>query len=154
MNIFAVIQNSTGKIYIGYSMNSSPNNLCNGKYIKKAISVFGPGSFTKKILEEFGNDFSLSEVLYRVEYWIRKNKSDDPKYGFNSSISEMIPKKRKLTKKIQVLLTPENEDNLNQIILEKSIEENVKPLSISKYVRQLILEHIVEKTSLENKLKK
>ena len=154
MNIFAVIHNSTGKVYIGYSMNNSPHNLGNGKYIKKAISTYGPESFTKKVLEEFGNDFALSEVLDKVEYWIRKNKSDDPKYGFNSSIDELIPRKKKLTKKIQVLLTPEDEDSLNEIIIEKSMEEGIKPTSLSKYVRQLILEHIVEKTSLENKLKK
>ena len=82
-----------------------------------------------------------------------KFKSDEPEYGFNSTISELIPRKKKLTKKIQVLLTPEDETNLNQIIIEKCMGDGIRPLSISKYVRLLILEHIVNTNSLENKLK-
>tara|TARA_R110001592_G_scaffold120545_1_gene324916 strand:- start:9462 stop:9929 length:468 start_codon:yes stop_codon:yes gene_type:complete len=153
MNIFAVIQNSTGKVYIDYSMNNSPSNFGNGKYIKKAIKKFGLNDFNKKTLEEFDNDFSVATLLERVEYWIVKFKSDEPEYGFNSTISELIPRKKKLTKKIQVLLTPEDETNLNQIIIEKCMGDGIRPLSISKYVRLLILEHIVNTNSLENKLK-
>lgn len=154
MVIFAVIHNESGKMYIGHSINNSPSNFGTGKYIKRAIKNFGLNNFSKRILEQFSDEDTLEHIFNRVEFWIKKYKTDNPEYGFNEAISELIPKKKKLTKKIQVLLTSEDEESLNQVIIEKSMESNVKPLSISKYVRNLILEHIVNETSLENKLKK
>ena len=64
----------------------------------------------------------------------------------------MIPQKKKLTKKLQVLLTPEDEDNLNTIIIQKSMENKSRPLPVSKYVRNLIVEHIVTETAPEKQL--
>lgn len=154
MNIFAVIHNESGRMYIGHSVNNSPLNFGSGKYIKQAIKKFGIDNFSKKNLESFDMNEPLSKVLERVEFWIKKYKTDNPEYGYNESVTDATPKKKKLTKKIQVLLTPEDEDNLNQVIIEKSMKRKSKPISISKYVRQLILEHIVNETSLENKLKK
>ena len=90
----------------------------------------------------------------RVEFWIKKFKSDNPKYGYNESVQEMIPIKKKLTKKLQVLLTPEDEDNLNTIRIQKSMEFGVKPIPISRYVRNVIVEHIVEETTTEKQLTK
>ena len=92
--------------------------------------------------------------MERVEHWIKKFKSDNPKYGYNESIQEMIPQKKRLTKKLQVLLTPEDEDNLNTIIIQKSMENNTKPIPVSRYVRNIIGEHIVSETSLEKQLTK
>ena len=66
----------------------------------------------------------------------------------------MIPQKKRLTKKLQVLLTPEDEDNLNTIIIQKSMENNTKPIPVSRYVRNIIVEHIVSETSLEKQLTK
>ena len=66
----------------------------------------------------------------------------------------MIPQKKRLTKKLQVLLTPEDEDNLNTIIIQKSMENNTKPIPVSRYVRNIIVEHIVKETSLEKQLTK
>ena len=53
---------------------------------------------------------------------------------------KLIPQKKRLTKKLQVLLTPSDEERLNQIIIQKSMENGIKPVAISRYVRQLIVE--------------
>ena len=104
------------------------------------------------MLEVFDNDESLGDVLKRVEYWISKFKADNPKYGFNETVQELIPQKKRLTKKLQVLLTPEDEDSLNTIIIQKSMENGTRPVAISRYVRQLIVEHIVDENKIEKQL--
>ena len=152
MTIFKVVNETDGKVYVGYSINDNPNNLGAGKYIKRAVKDFGTRSFQKTILEEFESEESLSHIMDRLEFWIKNYKADNPKYGYNESVQELIPQKRRLTKKLQVLLTPEDEDNLNAIIIEKSMENKTKPLPVSRYVRQLIVEHIVEETAPEKQL--
>lgn len=152
MTIFKVVNENDGKVYVGYSVNDNPNNLGAGKYIKRAVKDFGTKSFHKTVLEEFESEESLSHIMERLEFWIKNYKADNPKYGYNESVQELIPQKKRLTKKLQVLLTPEDEDNLNSIIIEKSMENKTKPLPVSKYVRQLIVEHIVEETSPEKQL--
>ena len=154
MKIFKVENQTDGKVYVGYSVNDNPNNLGSGKYIKRAVKDFGTKAFVKTILEEFDTDESLGHIMERVEFWIKKYKADNPKYGYNESVQEMIPQKKRLTKKLQVLLTPEDEDNLNTIIIQKSMETKTKPMPVSRYVRQLIVEHIVEETSPEKQLTK
>ena len=152
MTIFKVINETDGKVYVGYSINDNPNNLGAGKYIKRAVKDFGTTAFKREVLEVFNNDESLSDVLKRVEYWISKFKSDNSKYGFNETVQELIPQRKRLTKKLQVLLTPEDEDSLNTIIIQKSMETGIKPVAISRYVRQLIVEHIVDETKIEKQL--
>ena len=152
MTIFKVENTVDGKVYVGYSVNDNPNNLGAGKYIKRAVKDFGTRSFEKITLESFNTDESLSHIMERLEYWIKNYKADNPKYGYNESVQELIPQKKRLTKKLQVLLTPEDEDNLNAIIIEKSMENKTKPLPVSRYVRQLIVEHIVEETAPEKQL--
>jgi hypothetical protein len=152
MTIFKVENTVGGKVYVGYSINDNPNNLGAGKYIKRAVKDFGTRSFKKTILEEFKSEESLSYIMERLEFWIKNYKADNPKYGYNESVQELIPQKKRLTKKLQVLLTPEDEDNLNSIIIEKSMENKTKPLPVSKYVRQLIVEHIVKETAPEKQL--
>ena len=152
MTIFKVENTVDGKVYVGYSVNDNPNNLGAGKYIKRAVKDFGTRSFQKTTLEEFESDESLSYMMERLEFWIKEYKADNSKYGYNESVQEMIPQKKKLTKKLQVLLTPEDEDNLNAIIIEKSMENKSKPMPVSRYVRQLIVEHIVDETSPEKQL--
>jgi len=154
MIIFKVENISDKKTYIGYAVNDNPNNLGTGKYIKRAVKDFGITSFKREVLETFSSDESLGTVMDRVEYWIKKYKSDNPKFGYNESVQEMIPQKKKLTKKLQVLLTPEDEDNLNTIIIQKSMENGIKPIPISRYVRNVIVEHIVKETSPEKQLTK
>ena len=139
MIIYKLQQQKTNKVYVGYSVNDNPNNYGTGKYIKRAVKDFGTKAFKREVLEVFDNDESLSDVLKRVEYWINKFKSDNPKYGFNETVQELIPQKKRLTKKLQVLLTPEDEDSLNTIIIQKSMETGAKPVAISRYVRQLIV---------------
>ena len=152
MIIYKLQQEKTNKVYIGYSVNDNPNNFGTGKYIKRAVKDFGTMSFTREVVEVFEEDQSLSDVLKRVEYWINKFKSDNSKYGFNETVQELIPQRKRLTKKLQVLLTPEDEDSLNTIIIQKSMENRIKPVAISRYVRQLIVEHIVEETKPEKQL--
>lgn len=152
MIIYKLQQDKTNKVYVGYSVNDNPNNYGTGKYIKRAVRDFGTKAFKREVLETFGNDESLGDVLKRVEYWIGKFKSDNPKYGFNETVQELIPQKKRLTKKLQVLLTPEDEDSLNTIIIQKSMENGTKPVAISRYVRQLIVEHIVDENKIEKQL--
>ena len=152
MIIYKLQQEKTNKVYIGYSVHDNPNNFGTGKYIKRAVKDFGTMSFTREVVEVFKEDQPLSDVLRRVEYWINKFKSDNSKYGFNETVQELIPQRKRLTKKLQVLLTPEDEDSLNTIIIQKSMENRVKPVAISRYVRQLIVEHIVEETKPEKQL--
>tara|TARA_R100001163_G_C5045720_1_gene183067 strand:- start:487 stop:957 length:471 start_codon:yes stop_codon:yes gene_type:complete len=154
MVIYKLQQNKTNKVYVGYSVNDNPNNFGTGKYIKRAVKDFGTKSFKREVLEVFDNDESFSIVMARVEYWIKKFKADNPKYGFNETVQELIPQKKRLTKKLQVLLTPSDEESLNQIIIQKSMENGIKPVAISRYVRQLIVEHIVEETKPEKQLTK
>tara|TARA_B100001093_G_scaffold509501_1_gene573631 strand:+ start:664 stop:1134 length:471 start_codon:yes stop_codon:yes gene_type:complete len=152
MIIYKLQQNKTNKVYVGYSVNDNPNNFGAGKYIKRAVKDFGTKSFSREVLESFDTNESLGNVLKRVEYWIQKFKSDNPKYGFNETVQELIPQKRRLTKKLQVLLTPQDEDSLNTIIIQKSMETGIKPVAISRYVRQLIVEHIVDENKIEKQL--
>lgn len=154
MIIFKVENISDGKVYIGHAVNDNPNNLGTGKYIKRAVKDFGTTSFKREVLEEFQPDESLGVIMDRVEYWIKKYKADNPKYGYNESVQEMIPQKKRLTKKLQVLLSPEDEDNLNTIIIQKSMENKIKPIPISRYVRNIIIEHIVQEISPEKQLTK
>jgi len=152
MIIYKLQQEKTNKVYIGYSINDNPNNFGTGKYIKRAVKDFGTTAFNRDVIEVFKEDAALSDVLKRVEHWISKLKSDNPKYGFNETVQELIPQRRRLTKKLQVLLTPSDEDSLNTIIIQKSMENRSKPVAISRYVRQLIVEHIVEETKPEKQL--
>ena len=146
MIIYKLQQQKTNKVYVGYSVNDNPNNFGTGKYIKRAVKDFGTTSFNREVLESFKHDETLSTVMARLEHWITKFKADNPKYGFNETVQELIPQKKKLTKKLQVLLTPGDEESLNQIIIQKSMENGIKPVAISRYVRQLIVEHIVDET--------
>ena len=154
MIIYKLQQEKTNKVYIGYSINDNPNNFGTGKYIKRAVKDFGTTAFNRDVIEVFKEDAALSNVLKRVEHWISKFKSDNPKYGFNETVQELIPQRRRLTKKLQVLLTPGDEENLNAVIIQKSMETGIKPVAISRYVRQLIVEHIVEETKPEKQLTK
>tara|TARA_R110000744_G_scaffold43652_4_gene97778 strand:- start:891 stop:1361 length:471 start_codon:yes stop_codon:yes gene_type:complete len=152
MIIYKLQQQKTNKVYVGYSVNDNPNNFGTGKYIKRAVKDFGTKAFDREVMEIFDNDESLSDVLKKVEYWINKFKSDNPKYGFNETVQELIPQRKRLTKKLQVLLTPEDEESLNAIIIQRSMESRIKPVAISRYVRQLIVEHIVNENTIEKQL--
>jgi len=52
----------------------------------------------------------------------------------------------KLTKKLQVLLTEEEVNLINRIILSEAIEFNQRPISISAFIRDLIRIEIDTKT--------
>ncbi len=146
MIVYKTTNTKDGKVYVSYSHNDNPNNLGSGKYIKRAIKDFGTECFEREVIKEY-SDSALEEVLSDVEYWIQKYKSDDPNHGYNEPIEECLPQKRRLTKKLQVLITPQDEEALNGIIIHRSMENGTKPISVSKYVRELIKEHIVNEAS-------
>ena len=56
----------------------------------------------------------------------------------------------KLTKKLQVLLSEDEVSTLNRIILNDAIEEGIRPISMSAFIRDLIREEI-ESRSEESK---
>jgi len=149
MVVYKITNNRDGKVYIGYSHNDNPNNFGTGKYIKRAVRDFGVDSFEREVIEEFEED-ELETVLGRVEHWIKKYHSDNPSKGYNETLEECLPQKRRLTKKLQVLITPQDEEVLSTILIRKSMENGTKPISISRYVRALIKNHIVEETSNEH----
>ena len=49
----------------------------------------------------------------------------------------------KLNQKLQVLLTKDEVEELNRIILEEALYNKKKPMSISSYIRKLIQREIV-----------
>lgn len=64
----------------------------------------------------------------------------------------------KLTKKLQVLLSEDEVSTLNRIILNDAIEEGIRPISMSAFIRDLIREEIdsrseESKTFSKDKLK-
>lgn len=64
----------------------------------------------------------------------------------------------KLIKKLQVLLTEEEVDQVNRIILNDALKREERPLSISAFIRKLIQEELnrrptEEKTTLKHNLK-
>lgn len=48
----------------------------------------------------------------------------------------------KLTKKLQVLLSEDEVATLNRIILNDAIEQGIRPISMSAFIRDLIREEI------------
>ena len=149
MVVYKITNTKDGKVYVGYSHNDNPNNFGTGKYIKRAVRDLGADSFEREVIDYF-DDSALEEVLQNVERWIKAYKSDNPTYGYNERAEDCLPQKRRLTKKLQVLITPQDEEVLSSILIRKSMENGTKPISISKYVRQLIKLHIVKETSNEH----
>jgi ABC-type Fe3+-hydroxamate transport system substrate-binding protein len=149
MVVYKITNTKDGKVYVGYSHNDNPNNFGTGKYIKRAVRDLGADSFEREVIDYF-DDSALEEVLQNVERWIKAYQSDNPKYGYNERAEDCLPQKRRLTKKLQVLITPQDEEVLSSILIRKSMENGTKPISISKYVRQLIKLHIVKETSNEH----
>ena len=65
----------------------------------------------------------------------------------------------KLTKKLQVLLSEEEVATLNRIILNDAIEQGIRPISMSAFIRELIRHEIDtrsedDKTFSKDKLQK
>lgn len=52
----------------------------------------------------------------------------------------------KLTKKLQVLLSEEEVAVLNRIILNEAIENGIRPISMSAFIRELIRVEIESRT--------
>jgi len=65
----------------------------------------------------------------------------------------------KLTKKLQVLLSEDEVATLNRIILNDAIEQGIRPISMSAFIRELIRHEIDtrsedDKTFSKDKLQK
>jgi hypothetical protein len=52
----------------------------------------------------------------------------------------------KLTKKLQVLLTEDEVNQINRIILNEALETETRPVSVSAFIRNLIQEDLAKKT--------
>jgi len=141
MIIFATKNKKNNKVFVGYSLNDNAETFGTGKYISKAIKTYGINSFEKTVLEHIEQNTDLEKLFERVEYWIAQYKADDPDYGYNETALEMKPTKKKLTTKIQVLLSQEDLERLNDYIIKKSMERGTD-LTVSYFVRELILREI------------
>jgi hypothetical protein len=53
----------------------------------------------------------------------------------------------KLTKKLQVLITDDEEHELNHIILNDALDAGQRPMSISSFIRELIRKEISRRPS-------
>lgn len=60
----------------------------------------------------------------------------------------------KLTKKLQVLLTEDEVDAVNRLILRDAIENEARPISISAFIRALIQEELKRKTPSQESIVK
>jgi len=58
----------------------------------------------------------------------------------------MSNKRDKLTKKLQVLLTEDEVNLVNRIILNEAIENEARPISVSAFIRELIQREIEHRT--------
>lgn len=64
----------------------------------------------------------------------------------------------KLTKKLQVLLTEIEVDQINRIILNDALDKEERPISISAFIRELIQKELSkrtleEKSTIKNNIK-
>lgn len=143
MNIYKTTNLVNGMVFIGYSLNDNVQNLGNGKYITKAIKQYGADNFKKEVLQTF-DELDVAELMDRMEYFIKMYNADNPKFGYNETINESKPQRKKLTNKIQVLLSQDDEERLNDLIIKESMRDHKKPVSVSNFVRQLILNKINE----------
>lgn len=141
MVIFVTKNKKNNKVFVGYSLNDTAETLGTGKYISKAIKSYGINSFEKTVVEKFEQSTDLEKLFERLEYWIAKYKADNPEFGYNETALEMMPTKKKLTTKIQVLLSQEDAERLNDYIIKKSMERGTD-LTVSYFVRELILREI------------
>jgi hypothetical protein len=60
----------------------------------------------------------------------------------------------KLTKKLQVLLSEDEVTTLNRIILNDAIENGIRPVSISAFIRELIRLEIESRTEDQKTINK
>ena len=81
----------------------------------------------------------MEEVLQLRNYFIAKFKTNDKSFGYNTSDTN---KRKKLNKKIQVLISTDTENSLMHIINKDAVLHKKRPVSISKWVRNLIEETI------------
>jgi hypothetical protein len=52
----------------------------------------------------------------------------------------------KLTKKLQVLLTEDEVNQINRIILNEALETETRPVSVSAFIRELIQKDLARRT--------
>jgi hypothetical protein len=52
----------------------------------------------------------------------------------------------KLTKKLQVLLTEDEVNQINRIILNEALETETRPVSVSAFIRELIQKDLAKRT--------
>jgi len=146
--IYKIICLSTGKIYIGSSVNIHDrwsvhkcelrSNKHGNKYLQKAWNKYGEQNFEWQILQPVE-----SELLMAMELeWFNKTQCCDPKYGFNMSKNPnnvMLGRKHNEQSKLKMsnahkgkFLTDKHKNNIrNYRIGQKQTEETRQKIGIA-----------------------
>lgn len=138
MIIFKTTCLINGKIFVGQSAVDNPNFYGSGKFILSDIRKYGIQNFQREILE----DCTTPERANNRElHWIKKLKADDDRIGYNTTHNDKADND-KLEKKVQVLLTSVEYDELYDVIIQRAVNNKHKPKTVSSYIRDVIKSHI------------
>ena len=110
------------------------NKVYVGYSVNDNPNNFGTGKYIKRAVKDFGTKAFSREVMEVFEN--------------DESLSDVLKRVEYWINKFK----SDNEESLNTIIIQKSMERSTKPVAISRYVRQLIVEHIVDETKPEKQL--
>ena len=138
MLIYKITCLNNAKSYIGYGADIS-TYTCNCSDDLLADCMGLAENINIEVLVDFKQDVPMEEVLQLRNYFIAKFKTNDKSFGYNTSDTN---KRKKLNKKIQVLISTDTENSLMHIINKDAVLHKKRPVSISKWVRNLIEETI------------
>ena len=138
MLIYKITCLNNAKSYIGYGADIS-TYTCNCSDDLLAGCMGLAENINIEVLADFKQDVPMEEVSQLRTYFIAKFKTNDKSFGYNTSDTN---KRKKLNKKIQVLISTDTENSLMHIINKDAVLHKKRPVSISKWVRNLIEETI------------
>ena len=138
MLIYKITCLKNTKSYIGYGVDIS-TYTCNCSDDLLADCMGLAENINIEVLVDFKQDVPMEEVSQLRKYFIAKFKTNDKSFGYNTSDTN---KRKKLNKKIQVLISTDTENSLMHIINKDAVLHKKRPVSISKWVRNLIEETI------------
>lgn len=143
MLIYKITCLKNSKSYIGYGADISTYACnCSDDLLADCMSL--AENINIEVLVDFKQDVPLEEVLQLQSYFIAKFKTDDKTFGYNTPAKN---ERKKLNKKIQVLISTDTENSLMHIVNKDALSHKKRPISISKWVRNL-LEETIKKQNL------
>lgn len=80
MEIYKITNLLNKKIYIGKSINNSPDYYGSGILIKRAIKKYGLENFFKEVIDTAE---TVDELNEKEKYWISKTESNNLNIGYN-----------------------------------------------------------------------